>query len=266
MPNEIDDDSFWAEFRQVVKQANPHAYLLGEIWATDPRWVGPDHFDGLMNYPLRDALIELIVMNKLPVDTFIKELRSLMKAYPRENSYAHYVPLGSHDTPRLLTVVKGDQRKLRLFYLMLFCFPGAPAIYYGDEVGLKGGKDPDCRRAFPWDEEHWDHDLRNFIQRLIALRRKTASLRRGDVNFIACPTAGIVAMARTLRASSTLVVFNSTEKSIDFRLPVGEIGWSESEPIINLLSKEVYIVSEGQISLQLSSYQGLILGKQKGEV
>jgi glycosidase len=265
VPNEIDDDSFWAEFRQVVKQANPEAYLLGEIWATDPRWVGPDHFDGLMNYPLRDALIELILEKNILANKFIKELGSLMSTYPRENTYAHYVPLGSHDTSRLMTVVKGDQRKLMLFYLMLFCFPGAPAIYYGDEIGLKGGKDPDCRRAFPWDEERWDHDLRNYIQQLISLRRKTASLRRGDVNFIACPTNGIVAMARTLQGSSTLMVFNATEKSIDFRLPVGEIGWTESEPIIDLLSKELYIISEGQISLQLSSYQGFILGKKEGE-
>jgi glycosidase len=263
VPNEIDDDTFWAEFRQVVKQANPEAYLFGEIWEVDPRWVDPDHFDGLMNYPLRDALMELLLKNTMSVKKFIEGIETIVNAYPRENTFAHYVPLGSHDTPRLATILNGDRRKLKLFYLMLFCFPGAPAIYYGDEIGLRGGKDPDCRRAFPWDEGKWDHDLRSYIQILISLRRATKTLRRGDIRFIPCDTPGVVVMARSLPHENTLLVFNATDTSLDFRLAVEGLDWPESQPIDNLLTKETHIVSEGCIGIHLSPYQGMILGKPR---
>jgi cyclomaltodextrinase len=261
VPNEIDDDTFWAEFRQVVKQENPEAYLLGEIWKTDPRWVGADHFDGLMNYPLREALIELISTNTKSAAEFIEGIGMMVNAYPRENTFAHYVPLGSHDTPRLATILNGDKRKLKLFYLMLFCFPGAPAIYYGDEIGLRGGKDPDCRRAFPWDEEQWDHDLRIYIQKLISLRRETETLRRGDVRFMPCDTAGVVAMARTLPQENTLLVFNAMDTSVDFQLTIEGLDWPNSQPLGDLLTKETYMVSDGCIGLDLHPYQGVILGK-----
>ena len=262
VPNEINDDVFWAEFREVVKQGNPEAYLLGEIWKIGPRWVGPDYFDGLMNYPLRDALIGLLSTKTISAKDFIEGVGSMVNAYPKENTHAHYLPLGSHDTPRLATVLKGDQRKLRLLYLILFCFPGAPALFYGDEIGLRGGKDPDCRRAFPWDEGKWDHDLRNYIQQLIALRRETEALRRGDITFIPCDTTGVVAMARTLPHTNTLLVFNTTDASLDFRIPVEGLDWPESQPIDDLLTKEAHIVSDGCIGLHLPPYQGILLGKR----
>jgi glycosidase len=259
VPNEIDDDDFWAEFRHIVKLANPEAYLVGEIWKVKPRWVGPDLFDGLMNYPFRDALIELISANSMSAAQFVEALRSLIDAYPKENTYAHYVMLGSHDTPRLATVLNGDQLKLRLFYLVLFCFPGAPAIYYGDEIGLEGGEDPDSRRAFPWEEDKWDHDLRNFIRYLIKLRREYVELRRGEVIFLESETDGVVAMARRHQNSTVLLVFNATNASLDIRLPVGELEWTESQPVDDLLKQEHHLVSEGRLGLHLPSCHAILL-------
>jgi cyclomaltodextrinase len=266
VPNEINDDDFWAEFRQVVKQANPEAYLVGEIWKVDPRWVGPNHFDGLMNYPFRDLLIGLIGDHSLSPNDFVQDLNSLIEAYPLENTFSHYVPLGSHDTPRLATVLKGDQRKLKLCYLMLFSYPGAPAIYYGDEIGLKGGKDPDCRRAFPWEESVWDHELRSFIKRLIQLRREHDELRRGEVALIPCEPAGVIAMVRKLPESAILFVFNSTGGSLDVRLPVSEMGWIETQIINELLMDEQHVVSEGKIGLHLTPYQGILMRGDSGAI
>ncbi len=70
VPNEINDDGFWAEFREVVKSANPEAYLVGEIWSADLRWVEEGHFDGLMNYPVMDALSRLIGHQYIGCGTF----------------------------------------------------------------------------------------------------------------------------------------------------------------------------------------------------
>ncbi|MCJ7824657.1 MAG: alpha-amylase family glycosyl hydrolase, partial [Anaerolineales bacterium] len=259
VPNEIDDDGFWAEFRQVVKQANPEAYLLGEIWDIAPRWVGPDHFDGLMNYPLRDALIQLISTGSKSAQDFKDFLGSLLGAYPRENTYAHYLALGSHDTPRLATLLKGDRRKLELLYLILFSYPGAPAIYYGDEIGLEGRKDPDSRRAFTWDESTWDHDLRNYIRQLIQLRRETAELRSGEVRLLSCEAAGVVALARQGLHSTSLIVFNATEESLDVRLPVVALDWPEGQVVDELIHHTRLLVSDGKLGLHLTPFQGLLL-------
>ena len=130
----------------------------------------------------------------------------LLDAYPRENPFAHYVSLGTHNTPRLTTILQGDQRKLKLSYLVIFSYPGAPAIYYGDETGLEGQEDPDHRRAFPWDESEWSDELRKHIRKLIELRRKHAELRRGDVLFLSCDSARVVAMARQGQDATTLLV------------------------------------------------------------
>jgi glycosidase len=261
VPNEIDDDPFWAEFRHVVKSANPDAYLVGEIWKVDPRWVGSGHFDGLMNYPLRDGLMQLVMKRKLTTAQFVHELETMLAAYSRENSYAHYVPLGSHDTPRLLTLLKKDVRKVKLFNLMLFSFPGAPAIYYGDEIGMHGKKDPDCRKAFPWDESAWNMDLRDFIKKLIHLRLNHTSLRRGDVNFLQTGDDGVVAMARMYKGERVLLVFNPSRSSLDIRLPVEELGWSDPELIMDLLTSERHVVSDGCLGLHLPAYKGLLLSK-----
>jgi glycosidase len=115
-----------------------------------------------MHYPVRDALLRLLFAGTLDIPHFAEKVESLLTFYPRENAYAMYVPLGSHDTERLLTKVEGDVNKARLAFLFQFGYPGAPAIYYGDEIGLTGGKDPECRGAFPWDEKHWNNDLRQW--------------------------------------------------------------------------------------------------------
>jgi len=70
---------------------------------------------------------------------------------------------------------------LLLAWLFLFTYPGAPCIYYGDEIGLDGGADPECRKSFPWDETRWDHDLRDYLKKLIVLRKENPALRRGSL-------------------------------------------------------------------------------------
>jgi len=178
VPNEIDDDSFWAEFRRIVKETNPDAYLCGEIWDGNPRWVGDDHFDGLMDYPVRSLILDLL-SEKSKSQKFIHDLMEGFYKYPQENSLSMYVLLGSHDTERYFTMVGRDVSRAKLGFLIQFAFPGAPAIYYGDENGMEGGKDPDCRRAFNWDESTWNTDLHQWVKMLAGVRKHSGSPAEG---------------------------------------------------------------------------------------
>lgn len=259
VPNEIDDDSFWAEFRQTVRSVNPDAYLMGEIWDVNPRWVGEGHFDGLMNYPLREALLAYL-SGKMNALQFGERVDKLYKAYPRSNFYAMYVLLGSHDTERLATLLGGDVRKVMLAFLFQLAFPGAPAIYYGDEIGLEGGKDPENRHTFPWDESSWNTDLRASIQRLIGLRKRLTCLRRGNfVRLGADDARGCFAFARSLGDQAVVVVLNPNPTRRTLRLKVGALGYKDGHILRDLLGVEEWIVSGDRITLSLPAMSGVWL-------
>lgn len=259
VPNEINDDAFWADFRQVVKSANPEACLIGEIWTADPRWANETHFDGLMHYPVRDALLPCF-NGKENVTQFADKVEGLFNVYPRENLFSMYLTLGTHDTERILTMLGGNLDKLKLAFQFLFAYPGAPAIYYGDEVGLEGGKDPDCRRAFPWDSADWKADLRPWFQNLIAARKERASLRRGGyTRLMVDETHGLYAFVRSLGQEKTLVVLNLSDQAANLRLPVRP-HWQTGQTLQNLLDHQSVTVSSGKLHLNLPAWSGLYLG------
>ena len=258
VPNEIDDDGFWAEFRQVVRAANRDAYLVGEIWDVNPRWANEKHFDGLMNYPVRESLLALLQGRESAVQ-FGERINGLFKAYQPENLYAMYVPLDSHDTERFKTLVGGNTDKLKLAFLFQMAFPGAPALYYGDEIGLEGGKDPDSRRAFPWKEVDWNQELRTWVKTLIALRKRTSSLRRGDYLHLLAED-GHYAFARTLGEDKVLVALNASSRARQIEIPCIALGWSGGRVVQNLISHEKFIVNAGKLSLNLSPWSGVWIG------
>jgi cyclomaltodextrinase / maltogenic alpha-amylase / neopullulanase len=258
VPNEIDDDEFWAEFRCTVKAANPDAYLVGEIWTDDSRWVGNEHFDGLMNYPLRDALLRLLYAGTLSTTGFADRVESLLEKYPRENAYSMYVPLGSHDTERLLTKLEGNVNKAKLAFLFQFAYPGAPAIYYGDEIGLTGGKDPECRGAFPWSKERWNSELLAWMKALVSGRKHLVALRRGDYRrILADVQRHCYAFARTLGDQSVLIVINAGETQRHLRLPVNELGWKDGQIVHNYLGNEEYIIAGTEVVVNLTPWTGI---------
>jgi len=261
VPNEIDDDPFWAEFRQVVKDMNPDAYLVGEIWNGDPRWVGENHFDGLMNYPLREALLDLLVENTLTVTGFTDRIERLLKNYPTANVYAMYNPLGSHDTERIRTKLGPNLDKLKLAFAFQFAFPGAPALYYGDEVGMTGEKDPDCRGAFPWDKDDWQAELHAFVKRLISVRKRRPALRRGDYRCVFVDDRRqSFAFGRTLGDENILVGINASPTERHLRIPVGELGWMDGQIFHNLLGYEEYLVSGDSLVVRLPAWGSAWIG------
>ncbi len=261
VPNEIDDDPFWNECRHLVKSANSDAYILGEIWTADRRWVGEGHFDGLMNYPFRECLLGMLTADGHDSSHCVASMELLTTIYPPENVNAMYVPLGSHDTERVLTRLHGDETRLRLAWLCQFAYPGAPAIYYGDEIGLLGGKDPDCRGAFSWDESKWNPGLRDYLKILISARKRLPALRRGAYRHLAAESHGqCLAFARLHAEQSILVVLNTGATECRLSVPVGELGWQEGRSVRNLLETGEYVVAGGALTIDLPPRTGAWIG------
>jgi cyclomaltodextrinase / maltogenic alpha-amylase / neopullulanase len=197
VPGEIDDE-FWRVFRRRVKAINPDAYLVGEIWHRADHWLVGDQFDAVMNYQFTRACLSFFV--EMDEDTralthrhsyggiepyeacqFAQRLEEVLTWYPGEIASAQMNLLNSHDTARFLTIAKGDTSALKLSYLTMMTYPGAPMIYYGDEVGMEGGNDPDCRRAMIWEPSRWNHDLLAAVKKYIALRKKYVPLWRHGI-------------------------------------------------------------------------------------
>ena len=258
VPNEIDDDDFWAKFRETVIKTNPDAYLLGEIWDGDTRWVGNTHFDGLMNYPIRTLILDLLTEKK-KAGTFINDLDSWTRHYPLENVFAMYNTLGSHDTERIFSLLNKSVEKLRLAFLILFTFPGVPAIYYGDEVGVEGGADPDNRRTFSWNEAEWKIDILQWVKRLIRVRNNRNSLRRGNFSVIPLMDDSAFAFYRKDGEDLTIVIGNASNQSIKVEMDLSNILMDHQE-VHNLLGDERFTEIRGEtITLTLSRWSGMIL-------
>lgn len=259
VPNEIDDDSFWDEFRRQVKGVNPDAYLVGEIWEPDPRWVGEGHFDGLMNYPVRSALLELLQGGS--PRSFSDRVSELLTLYPEVHNRAHYVPLGSHDTPRIMTLADGEARKVCFAMSFVFCYLGAPAVYYGDEIGLEGGEDPDCRRAFPWQPEHWDHGMRDHVRHLAWRRRENPILTQGSFHaHFASDAARVLSFRRQHNGLSGLLVMNASGEAWQGTIPVGdELGWGTELALVDVLGGPGGSVRDGSLALGLDGYAAAFL-------
>ncbi len=237
VPQEIDDAEFWREFRRVVKSVNPEAYLCGEIWTEAQRWLQGDQFDAVMNYIFMWSTLSFCGARSLrrgykkqhlklkPLDgrTFGRVIERMHGWYDWQINFVQLNLLDSHDTARALWIMSDDRRALRLCVLLQMTMPGAPCIYYGDEIGLASGDDPDCRQAFPWQAEaQWDHELLAFYRQATALRHRYPALRTGS--FEQLQAAGqIYAFHRHLGEQQAVVIFNSGARSrrVELALPAG---------------------------------------------
>ncbi len=236
VPNEIDDDAFWQEFRRRVKAANPEAYIVGEIWEDATRWLQGDQFDAVMNYPFtrlalgfcaaktlqQEVILGTGYSDMLPVDAEHVAARAedLLQHHPWEITLTQLNLLGSHDTPRVITVVR-DVQAIKLATIMQMGFPGTPCIYYGDEIGLEGARDPDCRRGMPWDESQWNRDLLAFTTACIKLRRNTPALQRGLYRTLYA-SGMTYAFERHTEAQRVVTAINADTQPVTLSLPAGE--------------------------------------------
>lgn len=225
---EIDDDSFWQEFRNRVRAINPEAYIVAEIWHEAQRWLQGDQYDAVMNYEVTKPMIAFFgskhldqrVLNQqgnyqglypgIDAHEFANRIDHNLGLYKPDITYAQLNLLDSHDTPRYLSCVSGNKDALKLASLFMLMYPGAPCVYYGNEIGLDGEQDPGCRKSFPWDEKKWDKNLQAYIKAAIALRKKHPALRRGDYKRL-WSAEGVYAFSRSYEGKTFVVALNVSE-------------------------------------------------------
>lgn len=159
-------------------------FLVGEIWGYGSKYV-PKYFDGITNYMLRDIIIKAVINQCIDGQMFV-EAYNILKDMYKANIHSMVNLAGSHDTERIFTLCRGDLRKLKLFYSLLFLLPGIPLIYYGDEIGMEGENDPYCRSSFDWNEENWNMEIYSHIKKMINLRKISKVLKQGNVRFLEC--------------------------------------------------------------------------------
>ena len=226
VPEEIRVDGFWQEFRTRVKKINPSAYIVGEIWHPAEKWLDGTQFDGVMNYQFTEATmafcggdrilreyVEIPPYYPYPAITareYQYKIETLLNRYDWQINLTQLNLLASHDTARLLTIAGGDIDTVKLSTLLLFTFPGAPSIYYGDEVGLPGGLDPDSRRSFPAQPD-WNQSLLDYHRELIKLRHQYSALSRGYYRVLLADKSVYVFM-RILEPERIIVAVNVDHK------------------------------------------------------
>ena len=180
--------------------------VIGEVMSDPKYYLWENLYDSAMNYELRRLVLDFFYYKRLTARDFAKQVMEQYVQLPPYKANALYNLLGSHDTARIRTLVK-DKDTLKQIYAFLFAVYGSPSIYYGDEIGLEGGKDPDNRRPMPWDDSFWDKELLEHIRGLIKLRRKARELRYG---FFKINNLGEnVVVERFLDNKKIVVLFNT---------------------------------------------------------
>jgi glycosidase len=220
--NEVSQE-FWRHFRTAVRGAKKDAFILGEEWGDAHPWLQGDQHDSVMNYRWRDAVLKFFGSDTGSASEFENELRKVRDDYPPVLVNQMFNLLGSHDTERIRRVLKGDMARVAQAVVFQFTYPGMPSIYYGDEIGMDGGRDPDDRRCMIWDRSKWDMKIFGLHKDLIRLRKESPVLRRGNYQAIEGQLpAGVFGFKRSLNGKSLTVFLNRSSASVS--IPVSASG------------------------------------------
>ncbi|MDO7344898.1 maltogenic alpha-amylase [Bacillus stercoris] len=173
--NEV-DHVFWKTFRKAVSAEKPDVYILGEIWHSAEPWLRGDEFHAVMNYPFTEPMIEYFADQTIPASRMAHRVNAHLMNGMKQANEVMFNLLDSHDTKRLLTRCRNDEKKARALLAFMFAQTGSPCIYYGTEIGLDGENDPLCRKCMVWEKEKQNQDMLRFMKRLIALRKQENTL------------------------------------------------------------------------------------------
>jgi len=246
-------DEFIARIRAAMAEEKPDSFLLGEVWEDGSNKVAYDRrrkyllgseTHGLMNYPFRTAALSYLLgrsedASPYGAEDFREAMETIRENYPRPAFYSAMNLLGTHDTPRILTLLGGPEtppatrreraafrlspearvrglRRVRMAALLLYAFPGSPTVFYGDEAGMEGWEDPMNRGTFPWGRE--DRELQAHFLRLGTLRRQRPSLQSGELRWLYAE-GPLLAFARELEGETSTAVFNTGTSPVCLELP-----------------------------------------------
>jgi len=290
-------DEFLKNFYQALKEIDPDAILIGEVWEDASNKVSYNKFrgyllgrelDSTMNYPFRQILLAFF-LGCVDAEETHRALMSLSENYPLHHFYSAMNLIGSHDVVRVLTLL-GDappeqciskeeqghyklppaQRKravarLKLLVLWQMTFPGVPCIYYGDEAGLEGYADPLNRRTYPWGRE--DRELLDWYKKIIALRNQYDVLKtgewqllyaQGDVyGYLRRIVGGQDVFGQPKEDNLACLFFNRSLERAQ-KLSLDVSSWCE-ESLTDLLVKKVIPLEEGILSFTLQPLEGKLL-------
>lgn len=275
VPAEITTPGFWEEFRQRVKAINPEAYVVGEIWEPAPDFLRGDRFDAVMNYLFADTALAFAGGSRVRPDViggkaykpdmkldargYAQRIEWILGLYPWEIQLAQLNLLDSHDASRAITLCGGDRDSVHLATLLLMTYPGAPSIYYGDEIGLEGGgPDHEIRRTFPWDRPAaWKTDVLKFHKELVALRQAHPALRRGTYTSLYAESQ-VVAFGRKLEDEVLLVVVNAGDQPAVAQVPVNGL-MANGATVRAVYGDGQARVTDGKITLTVAARRGVVL-------
>jgi len=244
--DEVDHD-FWRAFNKVVKEANKDAVIIGEIQHEANSFLKGDQMDSIMNYPFKFALVDFFANRSIPVDQFDDILSFNRTIYMNSITRQLWNLMGSHDTKRFLTECDDNVDRMKLAIAFQFCYQGVPYIYYGDEIGLNGADDPQCRKCMIWDVEKQNTELYTHYKTMISLRKHNKALIYGDYKTLYCKE-NVLVFERRYGDETLLIALNNNDEEHKVKMHL------ENTAIDILTSKET----------QLSN--GLILGPMKFKI
>ena len=209
---------FWKDFRKTAKDSNQNVLLFSEIFGDTSQWLQGDMFDGTMNYSFRESMIDYFATKRMSISEFSDSLANLYFMYSFKALSSCQNLLSSHDVKRFLNRCS-DVSSIYGPIFMQATFPGIAGIYYGDEIGLNGGNEPNNREAFPWnDESTWDLNLQNYIREIMDIKSSNNILKYGNFQLLPNQNDAIV-FRRTLRDKSLLCIFNRSEHQKNIKIP-----------------------------------------------
>jgi len=190
--------SFWDRFNLEMKKLNSDVWVLGEIWGDARKWLDKEYFDGVMNYRIGWSTLSWVAdfkltssyknplypLKNLTSKEYIEIINTTHSWYPNDVDKCNLNLLDSHDVPRALNTLKHDEKSLMLALFLLFLNKGVPCIYYGTEIGLSGGEEPNCRESFPW-SSNYNTDLRKYIKELVSFRKRYILLINNGIEWTA---------------------------------------------------------------------------------
>lgn len=206
--NEV-DMRMWRDLRKHVKATSPDTYILGEEWGDATKWLTGDQWDASMNYQFRDACLRFFAEQSISAKEFGQRLMRNYNMYAPQVSRVQYNLLGSHDTPRFLTLCQGDAKRAMLGTVALLTWAGTPSIYYGDELGMDGGKDPENRRGMQWGKATADNPFLKLHKKLIAARKSSKALQSGTPAILsASDQTQTIVFSRVLDEDQAIIAIN----------------------------------------------------------
>lgn len=210
---------FWRAVREAVRAERSDVYLLAEIWGDTSAWLQGDEFDATMNYTFRDLCVGFFATGALSGPGFADGIIHMRHMYSTEVEAVNHNLLSSHDVKRFREEAAGNLEAMMLATAFQLTFTGAPGLYYGDEVGMAGGKDPANRGAFPWHQtDGWDGDMLELVRSLTGLRREYPALRYGDFEFTDVDDRSL-AYRRSHAGEVVDVWINAGNEAVEIEIP-----------------------------------------------